>query len=142
MTALPIGKGEIRREGKSIALLSFGSMLETGMKVGHKINATVANMRFVKPLDEELIVSLVKSHDLLLTLEDNVVLGGAGSAVNEIILANNLDTHIINMGLPDTFQEHGSRSELLADAGLTTDDIMARIEEFRQQPLAKHVTLA
>jgi len=142
MTSLPIGKGEIRRQGISIALLSFGSMLDIAMGVGQQINATVANMRFVKPIDEELIISLAKSHDLLLTLEDNVVMGGAGSAVNEVILANMLEIHIINLGLPDAFQEHGSRSELLADAGLTTDDIMARIKEFRQQPLAKHVTLA
>ena len=142
MTSLPIGKGEIRRQGISIALLSFGSMLDIAMGVGQQINATVANMRFVKPIDEELIISLAKSHDLLLTLEDNVVMGGAGSAVNEVILANMLEIHIINLGLPDAFQEHGSRSELLADAGLTTDDIMVRIEEFRQQPLAKHVTLA
>ncbi len=142
MTALPIGKGEVRRKGKSIALLSFGCMLEIAQEVGQRLNATVVNMRFVKPLDADLIISLANSHDLLLTLEDNVVLGGAGSAVNEVILANNLETHIINVGLPDNFQEHGSRNELLADAGLTVDDIIARIEEFRQQPLAKHVTLA
>ena len=142
MTALPIGKGEIRRKGQSIALLSFGSMLETALDVGQQLNATVANMRFVKPLDEDLIIHLANSHDLLLSLEDNAISGGAGSAVNEVLLANNLNTHIINMGLPDTFQEHGSRGELLADAGLSTGDIMAKIEEFRQQPLAKHVTLA
>ncbi len=142
MTSLPIGKGEIRHKGKSIALLSFGCMLDTALAVGQQLNATVANMRFVKPLDEELIIHLANKHDLLVTLEDNVVLGGAGSAINEVLLANNLSTRTINIGLPDTFQEHGSRSELLADAGLNTDGIMSRIEEFRQQPLAKHVTLA
>lgn len=142
MTALPVGKGEVRREGQSIALLSFGCMLETALDVGQQLNATVVNMRFVKPLDEDLIISLANSHDLLLTLEDNAIAGGAGSAVNEVLLANNLNTHIINAGLSDTFQEHGSRDELLADAGLTTGDIIAQIEEFRQQPLAKHVTLA
>ena len=142
MTALPIGKGEIRREGKSIALLSFGCMLATALDVGKQLNASVANMRFIKPIDEELIIQLADKHDLLVTLEDNVVMGGAGSAVNEVILANNLNTHVLNMGLSDHFQEHASREALLADAGLTTGGIMARIEEFRQQPLAKHVTLA
>lgn len=142
MTALPIGKGEIRRQGKSVALLSFGCMLDMALDVGQQINATVVNMRFVKPLDEELIISLARKHDLLVTIEDNVVLGGAGSAVNEVILANKLEIRIINMGLPDTFLEHGSRQELFADAGLTADDIILRIEEFRQQPLAKHVILA
>lgn len=142
MTALPIGKGEIRRQGKSIALLSFGCMLETALEVGQHLNATVINMRFVKPLDRELIIKLAGAHELFVTLEDNVIQGGAGSAVNETVLANNLNTHIINMGLPDAFQEHGSRNGLLADAGLTTGDIIARIEEFRQLPLAKHVTLA
>ena len=142
MTALPIGKAEVRREGHSIALLSFGCMLETALEVGQQLNASVVNMRFVKPLDTELIIQLAHSHDLLVSLEDNVVMGGAGSAVNEVLLANNLNTHIINIGLPDSFQEHGSRGELLADAGLTTGDIIAQINEFRQQPLAKHVTLA
>ena len=142
MTELPIGKGQIRRQGKSIALLSFGSMLDTAMEVAQQINATVANMRFVKPLDERLVTELAETHDLLITVEDNVIQGGAGSAVNECLLANKLDSHIINMGLPDCFQEHGSRNELLADAGLTTGDIIARIEEFRQLPLAKHLTLA
>ncbi|MDH5445766.1 MAG: 1-deoxy-D-xylulose-5-phosphate synthase [Gammaproteobacteria bacterium] len=142
MTDIPIGKGQIRRQGKSVAILSFGAMLDTALEVGQQINATVANMRFIKPIDQELITELAEQHDLLITLEDNVIQGGAGSAVNECLLANGLDSHIINMGLPDEFQEHGSRSELLADANLTADDIIARIEDFKQLPLAKHLTLA
>lgn len=117
-------------------------MLQEALIAGQQLGATVANMRFIKPLDEDLILNLAKSHDLLVTVEDNVVMGGAGSAVNELLQLHKLNTAVINLGLPDYFQEQGSREELLADAGLTAGDIMARIETFRQQPLAKHITLA
>jgi len=142
MTALPIGRGEVKRKGNTIALLSFGSMLERAQEVGQCINATVVNMRFIKPLDQALLTQLANTHEVLVTLEDNVIMGGAGSAVNEALLQQNLNSHVINLGLPDRFQDHGTQNELLADAGLTVDDIIARIEEYRQQPLAKHVTLA
>ncbi|MDH5179127.1 MAG: 1-deoxy-D-xylulose-5-phosphate synthase [Gammaproteobacteria bacterium] len=142
MTPLAVGRGEIRRQGKRVALLAFGCMLEAAMQAGAETDATVANMRFVKPLDEELILKLAGSHDLLITLEDNVIMGGAGSAVLETLHRRQVKTNVINLGLPDYFQEHGSREELLADAGLTAGDIIDRIETYRQQPLAKHVTLA
>jgi len=119
MTGLPIGRAEVKLRGNTIALLSFGSMLETAQELGQRLNATVVNMRFIKPLDQELLMSLANTHTLLVTLEDNVIMGGAGSAVNEYLLQQNLNTH-----------------------GLTVDDIITRIEEYRQQPLAKHVTLA
>src|SRR5207237_868963 len=82
MTALPIGRGEIRREGKKVALLAFGSFLQEALKVGHTLDATVANMRFAKPLDVDLILDLAKRHDLLVTLEENTIIGGAGSEVS------------------------------------------------------------
>ena len=132
MKALPIGKGEVRRQGKNVAILAFGSMLETALKAGDTLDATVANMRFVKPLDEELIASLAEQHELLITIEENVVAGGAGSAINEFMQSQNIDTTIINMGLPDEFIEQGSREELLALCGLTADDILEKVKNFQE----------
>jgi 1-deoxy-D-xylulose-5-phosphate synthase len=124
---LPVGKGEIRRKGRRIALLAFGSVLDAALAVAESLDATVANMRFVKPLDAVLVEELADHHDLLVTLEDNVVMGGAGSAVNECLAARPQRAPILNLGLPDRFQEHGSREELLADAGLAPHDIIAAI---------------
>ena len=143
MTALPIGKAQVRRQGERVAILAFGSMLERALEAGRKLNATVVNMRFVKPLDEELVVQLAKQNDILVTLEDNAIMGGAGSAVNECLAKHGQQITMINMGLPDAFLEHGSREELLTDAGLATNDIIRAIESsLEDQPLAKHVTLA
>jgi len=133
MTALPIGKAETRREGRSVALLAFGTMLQPALEAGGQIDATVVNMRFVKPLDEALIVKLAAEHDLLVTVEDNVVAGGAGSAVAECLAAHELAVPILHLGLPDAFVEHGGREELLADCGLDAagilDSITARAGE-------------
>ncbi len=124
---LPIGKAEVRREGKRIALLAFGSMLAPALEAGAAFNATVVNMRFVKPLDEELVRELARTHDLLVTVEENVVAGGAGSAVNECLMAAGLPTRVVNLGLPDRFIEHGDHREQLAQCGLDAAGIRRTI---------------
>ena len=143
MTALPVGRGEIRREGRRIALLAFGAPLAAALEAAERLDATVANMRFVKPLDSELVRELAECHDLLVTIEDNVVAGGAGSAVNECLAARQPAVAILNLGLPDEFMEQGEREELLADAGLSADGIIRAVERFTEaHPLAKHATVA
>ena len=143
LETIPVGKGKICRNGKNIAILAFGSVLADGLNVAEKLNATVANMRFVKPLDEDLILKLASQHDIIVTLEDNVVMGGAGSAVNEVLLKQQCQNRILNLGLPDIFMEHASREQLLDDAGLSTSGILRAIEDFLDtEELAKHVTLA
>ena len=133
MTALPLGKGEIRRQGKKIALLAFGSMVLPALEVGEKLNATVANMRFVKPLDTELVLELAKSHDLLVSVEENVLPGGAGNAINEALNAHACATPLLTIGLPDVFIEQGSREEALSMAGLDAAGIEASIEAFQSK---------
>ncbi len=118
MTALTIGKGKIVREGKRLAILNFGALLETARLVGEELNATVADMRFVKPLDAALIEKLSSENILLVTVEDNAVFGGAGSAVSECLACLGLTTHMLHLGLPDKFITHGSREYQLDLAGL------------------------
>nr|VFK79183.1 MAG: 1-deoxy-D-xylulose-5-phosphate synthase [Candidatus Kentron sp. SD] len=120
---LPIGKAEVRRKGKKIAFLAFGAMVVPCLQVAEDIDATVVNMRFVKPLDEEILSRMAKEHDLLVTVEDNAVAGGAGSGVNECLLANGITAPVINHGIPDRFLEHGSRADILAEAGLCPEGI-------------------
>ena len=127
LLTLPIGKAEVRREGKRIALLAFGSMLAPALEAGAAFNATVINMRFVKPLDEELVRELARTHELLVTVEENVVAGGAGSAVNECLIAAGLPTRVVNLGLPDRFIEHGDHREQLAQCGLDAAGIRRTI---------------
>ena len=124
MVALAIGKGEIRRSGKDVAILAFGSMLTPALAAAEKINATVANMRFIKPLDGELVAQLAQQHGLLVTIEENVVMGGAGSAVNEYLQAAGITCPVLNLGLPDHFIEQGSSSQLLAQCGLDAAGIV------------------
>lgn len=124
LQALPVGKAELRREGKRIALLAFGSMLTPALAAGEKLNATVVNMRFVKPLDEELLKQLVVDYELLVTIEENVVMGGAGSAVAEFLHSQNLNCRVLQLGLPDRFIEHGNPQQLLASCGLDADGII------------------
>jgi 1-deoxy-D-xylulose-5-phosphate synthase len=118
MTALPIGKGKIVREGKQLAILNFGALLETAKLVGEELNATVADMRFVKPLDTALIEKLSSENILLVTVEDNAVFGGAGSAVSEYLACLDFTAHVLHLGLPDKFITHGSREYQLGLAGL------------------------
>ncbi|HIP68437.1 MAG TPA: 1-deoxy-D-xylulose-5-phosphate synthase [Chromatiales bacterium] len=127
LETLAIGKGEIVRQGKDCALLVFGSPLAEALKVAEEINATVANMRFIKPLDTNLIEELAATHQQLVTIEDNAIAGGAGSGVNEYLHSQGIYTSILNLGLPDRFQEHGSRDSLLAAAGLDAAGIRKSI---------------
>ncbi|MGZ0076611.1 1-deoxy-D-xylulose-5-phosphate synthase [Methylomonas sp. EFPC1] len=128
LTELAIGKGEIRHQGSRIAILAWGSMVTPSVEAGKQLSATVVNMRFVKPLDEALILELAKSHDVIVTVEENVIAGGAGSAVNEFLHAQNILMPVLNIGLPDRFVEQGSREELLALCGLDTKGILAKIQ--------------
>ena len=129
MKALTIGKGELRRSGKNIALLSFGTMLAPALEAGAELNASVVNMRFIKPLDEDLVVELAQHHDLLVTLEENAVQGGAGSAVNELLAARGIQVSVLNLGLPDRFVEHAQPSEMLEECGLDKAGILAAIKQ-------------
>ena len=118
MQALPIGKAELRRRGRRVAVLAFGVMLAPALEVAEKLDLTVVNMRFVKPLDEAMVLEIARSHALLVTFEENVVAGGAGSAVNECLAAHGEAVMIANCGLPDRLIQHGTREEMLTDAGL------------------------
>lgn len=129
MTALPIGKGVIRRQSqqKKVAILSFGTLLAEALSVADVLDATVADMRFVKPLDEALIEELALSHDLIVTLEENVVAGGAGSGVNEFLSETGILVHSLNLGLPDHWVDHGKHKDLLAECGLDQAGILNSI---------------
>ena len=132
MAALPLGKAELRRPGRKTALLAFGSMVTPALLAGEQLDATVINMRFVKPLDEEAVLKAAREHELLITLEENAVMGGAGSAINECLVAHNVRIPVINLGLPDTFTEHGSRDQLLAECGLDMSSIISTINNHFQ----------
>lgn len=130
MSLLPIGKAEVRRQGKGIAILAFGSMVTPALEAGETLDATVVNMRFIKPLDEACILEMAASHDLIVTVEENTVAGGAGSGINEVLNTHGSKTPILTIGLPDRFIEQGSREEVLTDAGLDTAGILASIAAY------------
>ncbi len=140
MSALPIGKGEVRRRGKNLAILAFGPMLAPALQAAEELDATVASMRFVKPLDKELVLQLAAAHDLLVTVEENVVMGGAGSAVLEALQKAGKAASVLQLGLPDRFIDQGDPGIQLAHAGLNKEGIVksirARIlpEQPRQNP--------
>jgi 1-deoxy-D-xylulose-5-phosphate synthase len=127
MQALPIGRGIVRRKGHSIAILGFGSMVQMALDAADVLDASVADMRFIKPLDHELIHELASKHDLLVTVEENTISGGAGSAVNEWLLNNDFRISVLNLGLPDTFVAHGRVPDMLASVGLDKDGILVSI---------------
>ncbi|MFA4818049.1 MAG: 1-deoxy-D-xylulose-5-phosphate synthase [Parcubacteria group bacterium] len=127
---IEIGKAKVVEEGEGIAILAFGSMVGKARRAAEKLNATLVDMRFVKPLDEELLRELAKSHKYFVTIEDNVVAGGAGSAVNEFIFSASLKVVVKNIGLPDKFLEHGTREEILAEAGLDEEGVLKTISDF------------
>ena len=129
LTSLPIGKGEIRRQGAGIAILAFGSMLQPALKAAEQLDASVANMRFIKPLDIELVKSLAASHDALVTLEEGCIMGGAGSAVAEALAQAGITKPLLILGLPDKFIDHGDPALLLAGCGLDAAGIEASIRE-------------
>ncbi|HPQ24810.1 MAG: 1-deoxy-D-xylulose-5-phosphate synthase [Chromatiaceae bacterium] len=124
---LPWGRGEVIRQGSGVALLVFGTLLQAARPVADALGATLVNMRFVKPMDEALVLDLAARHRLLVTLEENVVQGGAGSAVNELLHAAGIAAHVLNLGLPDTFIEQGTQAEQLEMAGLSPTQIEQRI---------------
>jgi len=128
MQALPLGKGEIRRSGRKIAILAFGPLLAAALEAGETLDATVVNMRFVKPLDEELVAQLAREHQLLVTVEENTVMGGAGSAVAETLAQRGLAVQLLQLGLPDSFVEHGDPALLLAGCGLDKNGIIQAIQ--------------
>lgn len=130
LKALPLGKGKIRREGTDIAILNFGTLLPLALDVADQLNATVADMRFVKPLDAQLIQQLAKSHRLLVTLEENVVTGGAGVNVQLCIQQHGLDVKLLNFGLPDFFPSHGDPEQQLNGMGLTKEGLLLQIDKF------------
>jgi 1-deoxy-D-xylulose-5-phosphate synthase len=127
LDSLPIGKAEVRRHGSRLALLAFGALVPAAEQVGAELGLTVVNMRFVKPLDRALLLELAQSHQGFVTLEDNVVMGGAGSGVLELLHAEGVLLPVLQLGLPDAFQHHASREALLAEAGLDAAGIRAAI---------------
>lgn len=130
---IQIGKAKIIKDGKDIAILAFGAMVNNCKKAAEKLNATLVNMRFIKPLDEELIKRLSKSHKYFITVEDNAIAGGAGSAVGEFISHAGLGVAVKNMGLSDKFIDNGTREEILADAGLDEDSILSSVHSLLSQ---------
>ena len=129
LNPIEIGKAKLRRRGSAVAILAFGSMVNPALEAAEKLDATLVDMRFVKPLDEETIGDMATKHQLLVTIEENSVMGGAGSAVNEFLLASNYQIPVLNLGLPDAFLEHGKVPQMLADVGLDAASIVAAIKK-------------
>jgi 1-deoxy-D-xylulose-5-phosphate synthase len=127
LDTLPIGKADLRARGSRVALLAFGSTVTAAEDVGRALGLTVVNMRFVKPLDRSLLMDLAKSHEGFVTIEDNVVMGGAGSGVAELLSAEGVTLPVLHLGLPDEFQHHASREDLLAEAGIDAAGIRASV---------------
>ncbi|MEQ4512028.1 MAG: 1-deoxy-D-xylulose-5-phosphate synthase [Dickeya sp.] len=130
LETLPIGKGVVKRQGEKIAILNFGTLLPEAQQAADALNATLVDMRFVKPLDEALVASLAASHDVLVTLEENAVMGGAGSGVNEYLMANRLPVPVLNLGLPDIFIPQGSQAEIRTELSLDAAGIERRIQNW------------
>jgi 1-deoxy-D-xylulose-5-phosphate synthase len=131
MTALPVGRGQIRREGRSgLAILAFGTLLDSARKIAERLDATLVNMRFVKPLDEKLTLAVAGRHSAIITIEENAVMGGAGSAVGELLSAAGMQMPLLHIGIPDRFIEHGSRDTCLAAAGLDLAGLSTSIDRW------------
>jgi 1-deoxy-D-xylulose-5-phosphate synthase len=130
LTSLPIGKAQLRRQGQQVAFCVFGTLLMTTLAAAEQLDATVVNMRFVKPLDVETILQIANQHQLIVTIEENVIMGGAGSAVNECLQAQALPTPVLNLGLPNQFIEQGDTSILLAQCGLNTEGIIDTVKKY------------
>jgi 1-deoxy-D-xylulose-5-phosphate synthase len=129
MVALDIGKAEVRREGHGVVILAFGSMLDVALVAGENLDATVVNMRFVKPLDTALILEMASRHQLIVTLEENVIAGGAGSAVSEALAQHGVAVDMVHFGLPDSFVDHGDQAQLHASIGLDAPSLIRAIGE-------------
>ncbi|MEB6537983.1 1-deoxy-D-xylulose-5-phosphate synthase [Serratia plymuthica] len=139
MAALPLGKAQVRRIGRRIAILAFGSMVAPALEAGVRLDATVVNMRFVKPLDVGLLQRLARTHETLVTVEEGCIAGGAGSACLECLSAAGIAVNSLLLGFPDNFVEHGEPAELLATCGLDADGIENAIVSFVTPPVAKFV---
>ncbi len=127
LESLPVGKAQMRREGRRVAILAFGPLLDVALAVAEEFDATVVNMRFVKPLDDALVARMAERHDLIVTLEENVVMGGAGSAVAESLAEQGITVPLLHLGLPDRFVDHGDPAQLLAECGLNKEGVAARL---------------
>lgn len=127
-----LGRAKVLREGKKVAILAFGAMVERCEKIAEELDATLVNMRFVKPIDARLLTKLCKTHERFVTVEESAIMGGVGSAINEYVAENSLGVAVKNIGLPDIFLSHGSRDEVLDDAGLSEEKIRATIIQFLQ----------
>jgi 1-deoxy-D-xylulose-5-phosphate synthase len=132
MTAIEIGTAKVLRQAHSVAILLFGSLLTLAEEVAEQLDATLVNMRFIKPLDYMCLKTLAEQHSLLVTLEDNAIMGGAGSAVNEYLHAIGSITSVLNLGLPDQYIHHGERQQQQQDCGLSTQNIIAKISAYQK----------
>ncbi|QQX79113.1 1-deoxy-D-xylulose-5-phosphate synthase [Shewanella sp. KX20019] len=130
MTAVPIGKGLIKRRGQKVAILNFGTTLANSLLAAEALDATVADMRFVKPLDVDLVKELAQSHDVLVTVEENAIMGGAGSGILELLQALKLPKPVLQIGLPDEFIKHGAPDEIISELGLDAAGIQKQIEDY------------
>jgi 1-deoxy-D-xylulose-5-phosphate synthase len=131
MTALPLGRAQLRREGRSgLLLLAFGALVDSAQRIAERLDATLVNMRFIKPLDEELVTALAARHHAIVTIEENAIIGGAGSGVSELLAVQGLQRPLLQLGIPDRFIEHGSRESCLAAAGLDLAGLSASVERW------------
>ena len=131
MAALPVGRAQPRREGRSgLAILAFGTLLDSARKIADRLDATLVNMRFIKPLDQDLVIEIAGRHRAIVTIEENAVMGGAGSAVGEVLAAHGALLPLLHLGIPDRFIEHGSRDSCLKAAGLDLAGLSASVEEW------------
>ena len=131
MTALAVGQAQLRREGRSgLAILAFGALVDSAQKIAERLDATIVNMRFIKPLDEKMIVSVAARHRAIVTIEENAVLGGAGSGVSEVLAEAGIQVPTLHVGIPDRFIEHGTRETCLAHAGLDLAGLTATVEKW------------
>jgi len=138
MTPIPLGESVTIRDGKQVAILSFGALLDAAKAAAQNLDATVIDMRFIKPLDTACILALAETHELIVTLEENVVAGGAGSGVSEFLREQNIDTPILHLGLPDSFVAHGKPEDLLAQCGLNAQSIEVSISQRLKKPLMEN----
>jgi 1-deoxy-D-xylulose-5-phosphate synthase len=127
LETLAIGKGEVRRRGEKIAILAFGSLLPAALKAGEQLNATVVNMRFVKPIDADLIKELAATHELLVSVEENALVGGGGAEIARVVDGCTSAPRLLRLGLPDSFVDHGDQAILLAEVGLDADGLVRSI---------------
>jgi 1-deoxy-D-xylulose-5-phosphate synthase len=139
---LPVGRAELRRRGRDVAVIAFGTLLAPALEAAESLNATVVDMRFVKPLDEDMILELARDHGLLVTLEENAVAGGAGSAVSELLAERGAEARFLHLGLPDLFLDQATQQEQLAECGLDAAGILAAVHGIlgsaqSEQPLPK-----